>query len=72
MNGKSKRGVQEDEGKDNPRKRELRYNKMGMMFSSPTLTHHPVPVRSLLDDRLSPDDNVSVQNARGGELPLGS
>lgn len=44
----------------------------GVAFRSTTLTHHPVPVRSLLDNRLSPDDNVSGENRRGGEMPLGS
>lgn len=31
-----------------------------------------MPVRSLLDNRLSPDDNVSGENRRSGEMRLGS
>lgn len=37
-----------------------------------TFAHHPVPVRSLLDGRLGPDGDVSVQSGRSSKLFLGA
>jgi len=36
-----------------------------------TLTHHPVPVRSLLNDRLSPDGNHIGESGKSSEIFLG-
>jgi len=36
-----------------------------------TLTHHPVPVRSLLNDGLSPDGNIIGENGENSEIFLG-
>ena len=53
-------------------KKESTLQKNGYGVLRSTSTHHPVPVRSLLNDRLDPDDNVSRQNRRGSEMLLGS
>lgn len=69
MNGKNKRG--NNKNKVGHRAREgakLQYQHGVFRF---TFTHHPVPVRSLLDDRLSPDGNVVRQSGKNSKMFLG-
>jgi hypothetical protein len=64
--------VQESETKDSTRKRvKIQQHGYGV-FRSTTFAHHPTPVRSLLNNRLGPDDNLSRQNGGSGEVTLGS
>lgn len=47
----------------------LQYNHGMFRF---TFAHHPVPIRSLLNSRLGPDDNVGHESRRISKMFLGS
>jgi len=69
VNGKNKGG--NNRNKVGHRAREgakLQYEHRVFRF---TFAHHPVPVRSLLDDRLGPDGNVVRESGKNSEMFLG-
>ena len=69
VNGRNKRRNNRDKVEHRAREgAKLQYRHGVFHF---TFTHHPVPVRSLLDDRLSPDGNVVRQSGKNGEMFLG-
>jgi len=70
MNGRGKKGNKKNKAQHEAREGEkLQYDHVVFRL---TFTHHPVPVRSMLNSRLGPDDYAGRKSGRSGKMFLGS